>query len=159
MTTQAQRFIELHSQVFPGKPIPPLPRHPDELGLSVQMALRDADPGWWQNQFGGRNNRGESARLPADVEKRMLSGTPYPEDEGALRAANMDYYANAAATQRQQIIERVREATRAREREQYEAEVARYKDFSDGSLMERLAASPVSDKAAAAARAEWGISG
>ena len=159
MTNQAQRFIELHSRAFPGVPIPPMPRHPGELGLSVQLALRDADAGWWQNQFGGRDDNGEAARLPADVEQRMLAGTPYPEDEGALRAANMDFYANAAAAQRQQIIDRAREATRAREKEQYEAEVARFKHFREGSLLERLAASPVSAEAAAAARAEWGLSG
>ena len=158
MTNQAQRFIELHSRAFPGVPIPPLPRHPGELGLSVQLALRDADAGWWQNQFGGRDNRGEQARLPADVEQRMLAGTPYPEDEGALRAANMDYYANAAAVQREQIIDRARQATREREKAQYEAEVARSKHFREGSLLERLAASPVSPQAAAAARREWGIS-
>ena len=52
------------------------------------------------------------ARLPADVEQRMLAGTPYPEDEGALRAANMDFYANAAAAQRQQVIERARNNSR-----------------------------------------------
>ena len=159
MTNQAQRFIELHSRAFPGVPIPPLPRHPGELGLSVQLALRDADAGWWQNAFGGRDNNGEAARLPADVEQRMLAGTPYPEDEGALRAANMDYYANAAAAQREQIIDRARQATRAREKEQYEAEVARFQRFREGSLLERMAASPVSPEAAAAARAEWGISG
>jgi hypothetical protein len=159
MTNQAQRFIELHTRAFPGVPVPPLPRHPGELALSVQMALRDADAGWWQHQFGGRDDRGEQARLPADVEQRMLAGTPYPEDEGALRAANMDFYANAAAAQRQQIIDRAREATRAREKEQYEAEVARFKHFREGSLLERLAASPVSAEAAAAARAEWGLSG
>ena len=158
MTNQAQRFIELHSRMFPEQPIPPLPRHPEELGLSVQLALRDADAGWWQNQFGGRNNCGEQARLPADVEQRMLAGTPYPEDEGALRAANMDYYANAAAVQREQIIDRARQATREREKAQYEAEVARSKRFREGSLLERLAASPVSPQAAAAARREWGIS-
>ena len=158
MTNQARRFIELHSRTFPGVPVPPMPRHPGELGLSVQMALRDADAGWWQNQFGGRDEKGEAARLPADVEQRMLAGTPYPEDESALRAANMDYYANAAAAQRQQLIERARLATRAREKEQYAAERARAKAFSEASLLERLAASPVSPQAAAAARRRWGIS-
>ena len=158
MTTQAQRFIDIHTRAFPGVPVPPLPRNPGELGLSAQMVLRDADPGWWQNQFGGRDNQGESARLPADVEQRMLAGTPYPEDEAALRAANMENYANAAAAQRQQIIDRARQANRSREKAQYEAEVTRFKAFSEKSLMERLAASPVSEKAAAAARAKWGIS-
>ena len=78
MTNQAQRFIELHSRAFPGVPIPPLPRHPSELGLSIQLALRDADAAWWQNQFGGRDDRGEQARLPADVEQRMLAGNHIP---------------------------------------------------------------------------------
>ena len=89
----------------------------------------------------------------------MLAGTPYPEDEGALRAANMDFYANAAAAQRQQVIERAREATRAREQEQYAAQRARAEAWNDSSLLQRMAMSPVSAEQAAAARAEWGISG
>ena len=112
-----------------------------------------------QNQFGGRDESGEAARLPADVEQRMLAGTPYPEDEGALRAANMDFYANAAAAQRQQVIERAREATRAREQEQYAAERARAHAWNEASLLQRMSMCPVSAEAAAAARAEWGISG
>jgi len=159
MTNQAQRFIEIHQQAFPEKPVPPMPRTTSDLGLSVQMALRDADPIWWQNQFGGADSNGKAARLPADVEQRMLAGTPWPEDERALREANMDAYANQAAAQRQLIIERSRAATRAREKEQYEAETARFKAFREASLLERMAMSPVSEQAAAAARAEWGISG
>ena len=89
----------------------------------------------------------------------MLAGTPYPEDEAALRKANMDYYANAAAAQRQQVIERARQATRAREKEQYAAERARYQAWSEASLLERMAMSPVSAEQAAAARRQWGISG
>ena len=89
----------------------------------------------------------------------MLAGTPFPEDEGALRRANLDSYANLAAAQRQQVIERARQATRAREQEQYAAERARAKAWSEASLLERMAMSPVSAEQAAAARAQWGISG
>ena len=88
----------------------------------------------------------------------MLAGTPYPENKNALRAPNMDLYANAAAAQRQQVIKRARLATRAREKEQYAAERARAKALSEASLHERLAASPVSPQAAAAARRKLGIS-
>ena len=159
MTNQAQRFIELHQRAFPETPVPPMPRTTGELSLSVQMALRDADPIWWQNQFGGADAHGKASRLPADVEQRMLAGTPWPEDERALREANMDAYANQASESRQQIIDRSRAATREREKAQYEVERARFTAFREGSLMERMAMSPVSEKAAAAARAEWGISG
>jgi len=157
MTNQAQRFIELHSRMFPGVPIPPLPRHPSELQLGAQLALRDADASWWQNQFGGRNDKGEQARLPADVEQRMLAGTPHPEDEAALRKANMDYYANEAAAARQQVIDRARQVTRAREKAIYEEQARKSAEFRSMGLLGRLAASPVSERAAAQARAQWGI--
>ena len=159
MTNQAQRFIELHSRAFPGVPIPPLPRHPSELGLSIQLALRDADAAWWQNQFGGRDDRGEQARLPADVEQRMLAGTPHPEDEAALRRANMDYYANAAAAQREQVIERAREATRAREKAIFQQQAQKSAEFRSMGILGRMAASPLSANAIAQARAQWGITG
>ena len=66
----------------------------------------------------------------------MLSGTPYPEDESALLAANMDYYANTAAAQRQQVIDRARQTTRAREKEHYAAQRARAKAFCKASMFE-----------------------
>ena len=52
-----------------------------------------------------------------------------------------------------------RQATRAREKEHYAAQRARAKAFCEASLLERLAALPVSPQAAAAARRQWGISG
>ena len=64
----------------------------------------------------------------------MLASTPHPEEEAALRRANMYYYANPAAAQREQVIKRARQATRAREKEQYAAQRARAKAFCEASL-------------------------
>ena len=87
----------------------------------------------------------------------MLAGTPHPEDEAALRKANMDYYANEAAAAREQVIERARQATRAREKAIYEQQARKSAEFRSMGLLGRLAASPVSERAAAQARAQWGI--
>ena len=81
---------------------------------------------------------------------------PFPEDEGALRQANLDSYANAPAVQRQQVIDRALQGTRAREREQYAAERARVYAWNEASLLQRMAMSPVSAEQVAAARAQWG---
>ena len=70
----------------------------------------------------------------------------------------MDHYANTAAAQRQQVIDHSWQTTRAREKEHYAAQRARAKAFCEASLLERLAASPVSAEQAAAARRKWGIS-
>ena len=130
----------------------PLPSHPEELGLSVRLALRYADGCWWQNQVGGRDDRGEQAGLPADVEQRMVAGTSHPEDEAALRKANMDS-ANAAAAQREQVIDRARQATRARKKAIYKQQTRKSAEFRSMGLLAHLAASPVSGRAAAQARA------
>ena len=60
--------------------------------------------------FGDRD-----APLPADVQQRLLTGQVNPKDAGALRAAQMDAYAAEAERQREAVIERSREANRARE--------------------------------------------
>lgn len=120
--------------------------------MIVQLAIRDSNPFLWQNMFGGHG-----APLPADVQQHLLTGQVYPEDAGVLRAAHMDAYAADADRQREAIIDRSRKATRAREKAQYEAEVVRSEQFREGSLLERMAASPVSEKAAAQAHAAWGI--
>ena len=84
----------------------------------------------------------------------MLAGTPNPEDEGPLRRANMDYYANAAAAQREQVIERAREATRAREKAIFQQQAQKSAEFRSMGILGRMAASPLSANAIAQARAQ-----
>ena len=96
--------------------------------------------------------------LPADLQQRLLTGQVNPEDAGALRAAHMDAYAADADRQREAVIERSRQATRAREKAIFEQEARKSAEFRSMGLLGRLAASPVSERAAAQARAQWGIS-
>ena len=154
MTDNLQEFVSTFQNLFPGVQVPPMPKKPGELGLSAEMAIRQSNPALWQRMFGG-----QGAPLPADIQQRVLTGQVFPEDAGALRAAHMDAYAAEADQHRQTIIDRAREATRAREKAQYESEVARFQQFREGSLLERMAASPLSEQASQNARETWGISG
>ena len=154
MNDHLQEFVSTYQKLFPGEAVPLMPETPEQLSMTVTLAMRDANPVLWQNLFGGRG-----APLPADVQQRLLTGQVYPEDAGALRAAHMDAYAAEADRQREAVIDRSRAATRAREKAQYEAEVARHKQFNEGSLLERMAASPLSEQAIQNARESWGISG
>ena len=154
MNDHLQQFVTTYQKLFPGEAVPPMPQRPEDLSMTVTLAIRNSDPVLWQNLFGG-----SGAPLPADVQQRLLTGQIYPEDAGALRAAHMDAYAAEADRQREAVIDRSREATRAREKAQYEAEVARSKQFREGSLLERMAASPLSEQAIQNAREAWGISG
>ena len=149
MIDNLQQFVTTYSRLFPGEPVPPMPKRPEDLSMTVTMALRDANPVLWQNMFGGHG-----APLPADVQQRLLTGQVNPEDAGAL----MDAYAADADRQREAVIERSRQATRAREKAIFEQEARKSAEFRSMGLLGRLAASPVSERAAAQARAEWGVS-
>ena len=149
MIDNLQQFVTTYSRLFPGEPVPPMPKRPEDLSMTVTMALRDANPVLWQNMFGGHG-----APLPADVQQRLLTGQVNPEDAGAL----MDAYAADADRQREAVIERSRQATRAREKATFEQEARKSAEFRSMGLLGRLAASPVSERAAAQARAEWGVS-
>ena len=149
-----QDFVSTFQKLFPGMQVPPMPKKPGELALSAELAIRQNNPALWQRLFGG-----QGAPLPADIQQRVLTGQVFPEDAGALRAAHMDPYAAEADQQCEAIIERSRAATRAREKAQYEAEVARFQQFREGSLLERMAASSLSEQAIQNARETWGISG
>ena len=83
MIDNLQQFVTTYSRLFPGEPVPPMPQKPEDLSMTVTMAMRDANPVLWQNMFGGRG-----APLPADVQQRLLTGQVNPEDAGALRAAH-----------------------------------------------------------------------
>ncbi|MBP84144.1 MAG: hypothetical protein CMO61_09910 [Verrucomicrobiales bacterium] len=149
-----QAFVSTYQSLFLGEEVPAMPTKPEDLSMTISLAMRERNTGLWQNMFGGHG-----APLPADVQQRLLTGKVNPEDASALRAAHMDAYAAEADKTRESIIERSREATRAREKAQYEAERARHQQFNEASLLERLAASPLSDQAIAQARAQWGITG
>ena len=153
MTDNLQEFVSTFQNLFPGVQVPPMPKKPGELGLSAEMAIRQSNPALWQRMFGG-----QGAPLPADIQQRVLTGQVFPEDAGALRAAHMDAYAAEADQHRQTIIDRAREATRAREKAIYEQQVQRSNEYRSMGLLGRMAASPVSERAAAQARAAWGIS-
>ena len=147
-------FVTTYQRLFPGEPVPAMPSKPEDLSMTVTLAMRDANPVLWQNLFGGRG-----APLPADVQQRLLTGQVYPEDAEALRAAHMDAYAAEADRQREAVIERSREATRAREKAIFEQEAQRNAEFRSMGILGRMAASPLSANAIAQARAQWGITG
>ena len=147
-----QDFVSTFQKLFPGMQVPPMPKKPGELALSAELAIRQNNPALWQRLFGG-----QGAPLPADIQQRVLTGQVFPEDAGALRAAHMDAYAAEADQQREAIIDRARAATRAREKAIYEQQVQRSNEFRSMGLLGRMAASPVSERAAAQARAAWGI--
>ena len=149
-----EAFVSTYQSLFPGTPTPPMPSKPEDLGLSVQLAIRENNPRLWQAMFGGHG-----APLPADVAMRVAKGEIAPEDVAPLRAANYDDWAAQANQIREEIFERARQNTREREKAQYEAESARAKQFNESSLLERLAASPLSAEAIAQARQQWGITG
>ena len=68
-----------------------------------------------------------------------------------------DAYAADADRQREAVIERSRQATRAREKAIFEQQAQKSAEFRSMGLLGRLGASPVSERAAAQARAQWGI--
>ena len=149
MIDNLQQFVTTYSRLFPGEQVPPMPQKSEDLSMAVTMAMRDASPVLWQSVFGGRY-----APLSADLQQRLLTGQVNPEDAGGLRAAHMDAYAAEADRQREAVIERSRQATRAREKEIFEQKSA---EFRSMGLLGRLASSPVSERAAAQVRVQWGI--
>ena len=70
MSNNIEAFVSTYQQCFPGTPTPPMPKKADELPLTTQLAIRDANPGLWQAMFAGHGER-----LPADVEARLLLET------------------------------------------------------------------------------------
>ena len=70
-----EAYVSTYQNLFPGTPTPPMPSKPEDLGLSVQMAIRESNPRLWQAMFGGHG-----APLPADVAMRVAKGEIAPED-------------------------------------------------------------------------------
>ena len=149
-----EAFVSTYQSLFPGTPTPAMPSKPEDLSFSTQLAIREKNPSLWQAMFGGHG-----APLPADVAMRMAKGEIYPEDASALRASNYDDWAAVADQHRESILERTRQATREREKAIHQEQLKRQREWSEMSLLQRMAANPVSEVAAAQAREQWGITG
>ena len=154
MSNNIEAFANTYQQCIPGTPTPPMPKKVDELSLTIQIAIRDANPGLWQAMFAGHGER-----LPADVEARLTAGDLLPCDGPALRKANWDGLANQCDQQREQIMDAASERQNQLARQEHEAAMARNRQWSEMTLLERMASNPVSDVAAAQAREQWGITG
>ena len=57
MIDNLQQFVTTYSRMFPGELVPPMPQKPEDLSMTVTMAMRDANPVLWQNMFGGGAHR------------------------------------------------------------------------------------------------------
>lgn len=154
MSNNIEAFVSTYQQCFPGTPTPPMPKKVDELSLTTQLAIRDANPGLWQAMFAGHGER-----LPADLEARLVSGDLLPCDGPALRKANWDALALQCEQQREQIMASANERQIEASRQEHETAMARNQQWAEMSLLERMAMSPVSEAAAAQAREAWGITG
>ena len=142
--SQIEAFVSTYQSLFPGTPIPAMPSKPEDWGLSVQLAIRENNPRLWQAMFDGHG-----APLPSDVAMRMAKGEIYPEGASALRASNYNDWAGVADQHRESILERTRQANREREKAIHHEQMERQHQWSEMSLLQRMAANPVSEVAAA----------
>jgi hypothetical protein len=151
-------FANWWASSFPGTPCPPVPKRPDELGLTARLALSSENPALYQNLFG---NSGQGAgAMPADTITRRANGQLEARDIPHLRAAGLEFEAQQLeqAVQRQ-MDQRLVDQTLA-SRQAAEAEMERSAQWAGASMMERLAMSGgPSAQAVAHARQMWGITG
>ena len=151
-------FAHWWAHNFPGTPCPPMPKRPEDLGMTARMALSADAPELYQNLFG--NSGQGSGAMPADTITRRANGQLEARDIPHLRAAGLEFEAQQLEQQVQrQQDQRLVEQTLA-SRQAAEAEMARSAIWSDANYMERLAMSGgPSPEAIAQARQMWGITG
>ena len=147
-------FAQFWVRSFPGQQCPPLPTKLTDLSLTAQMTMRAEDPKLYQNLFSAK-----TSTLPADVAHRRNLGENNIADADALERCGLQYEADelrrrAQITDTQRLNQRIDES-----RQVQEMDCRRREQWQSMNLLERLAASPVSEESAARARAEWGIKG
>ena len=153
-----ESFLNFFKVNFPNEQVPPCPKQPSDLNMTVRMALSSWDQGkLYQNLFS--NSGAPSAPLPADTAVRLTNNALEAQDASALRNANLEHFAQQCeALGEQQRDDRFISQAEIGRREFVEAQ-KRVAIWNDASFGERLGMSPPSDKAVAQARQQWGISG
>ena len=120
--------------------------------MTAQMTMRAEDPKLYQNLFAGK-----TSTLPADVAHRRNLGENTIADADALVRCGLQYEADelrrrAQTTETQLVNQCIDEIRQVREMDR-----RRREEWQSINLLEKLAASPVSEEAAARSRAEWGL--
>jgi hypothetical protein len=143
---------------FPGMPCPPVPKKPDDLGLTARLAMEQRNPALFQNLF-GNSGQGNGA-MPADTIVRRTNGQLEARDIHHLRVAGLEWEAQQLEQQVQrQMDQRLVEQTIAASNAA-QAEMARSATWNEANFMERLAMSGgPSPEAVAQARRQWGVTG
>ena len=148
-------FATWWSRTFPGAQCPPLPKKPEELGLSARMAMESDNPILFQNLFGGHG----STNMPADTVMRRNKAQLEAKDIPHLRAAGLEYEAQLLERQMErETAERIAEQTLA-SRQNYEQERARFAAFQEQGLLGRMLNNPLTPDQIAANRRKYGIKG
>ena len=149
-------FASWWQSAFPGTQCPPVPKSPNDLGMTQRMALTADNPILAQNLF-GNSGRG-SVPLPADTQARLNQGQLQPQDAPHLRAAGLEHYAQQVELMGQRAIDqRLVDQTIASQKS-YEQERQRSAAWSEAGLLARLGHTPVDPQVAARFRKQWGIS-
>jgi hypothetical protein len=157
-TNYTGAFANWWAATFDGIPCPPLPKKPDDLGITQRLAMAETNPVLFQNLFG--NSGLGSSTMPADTVTRRANGQLEPRDIPHLRAAGLEWEAQqleqlAQRQQDQRLVDATRASAAAAQQELQQSAV-----WNNASFMERLALSGgPSPQAVAQARRMWGITG
>ena len=72
MSLHLEEFVKYYQTEFPGKPVPPMPKTPQELNITERLSLANWNNGiLYQNLFG---NSGLGQNLAADTQLRLQRG-------------------------------------------------------------------------------------
>ena len=148
-------FANWWTRTFPGTQCPPLPKKPEQLGLSARMALESGNPILFQNLFGGMG----STNLPADTVMRRNSGQLQASDIPHLRAAGLEHDAQQLEQRVQQQMDQRMADQALSSRENYQQAMARNAQWSEMGILERMGHEPLSPQQIADNRRRWGIKG
>ena len=148
-------FANWWTRAFPGTQCPPVPKKPEQLGLSARMALESGNPILFQNLFGGMG----STNLPADTVMRRNNGQLQASDIPHLRAAGLEHDAQQLEQRVQQQMDQRMADQALSSRENYQQAMAKNQAWNESGLLARLGHTPLDPQVIAENRRKWGIKG
>jgi hypothetical protein len=149
-------FANWWAKEMKGQACPPVPRNLSELSMTAQMAMRATYPELYTALFAGGK---DAPRLPADVSVRLNSGQLQPGDAGVLRTAGYEQQAQQCERLGQMQQDQRMADQALSSRENYQQAMARSADWQQRSLLERMAAEPLTAEQIAANRRRYGVTG
>jgi hypothetical protein len=134
--------------------VPTMPKKASDMSITMQEKMRMTNPKLYQNMF---KVDLDSGMLPADLELRLRNSSLWVEDADRLRKYGWEYESQRIEKAKSEYEDQKLKREIAESQQRQAVQQKKREDWNNKSLMERMAAEPLSQDQILRNRRNYGV--